>query len=105
MLESTTTSHQESKSDLIDIAGLWENKTKNGEKYLSGNLGGARVLIFANKYKNDNDRAPDYKLYFTKRQFQEDRMGDAASAVAPSKPASAAPAAAAAPKQEDDIPF
>jgi len=104
MLESTTTTHQESKSDLIDIAGLWENKTKNGEKYLSGNLGGARVLIFANKYKNDNDRAPDYKLYFTKRQFQEDRMGDAASAVAPNNSGNPAPAASA-PKQEDDIPF
>ncbi len=102
MLESTTT-HQESKSELVELTGLWENKTKNGEKYLSGNMGGARVLVFANKYKNENERAPDYRLYVTKRQFQEDRMDDAASAVAPGNSGSSAPSSA--PKQEDDIPF
>ena len=103
MLESSTT-NQESKTDLIDLSGLWENTTKNGEKYLTGNMGGARILIFKNNYKGDNPKAPDYKLFLTKRQFHEDRMDESAAAVAPSQPAAPARPAAV-PKQEDDIPF
>ncbi len=98
MLESTT-SNQESKSELVELTGLWENTTKNGDKYLSGSMGRARVLIFANKYK-DNERAPDYRLYVARNRPQEDRMDDASAAVAPSDSG-----ASSNPKQEDDIPF
>ena len=100
MLESTT-SNKDSKGDLVELTGLWENTTKNGEKYLSGTMGRARVLIFANKYK-DNDRAPAYRLYVARNRPQEDRMDDASAAVAPSNHK---PAPSAVPTQEDDIPF
>lgn len=54
--------------DLIKVSGLWEEKDKNGETYLRGNLSPfVKVLIFKNHRKTD-DKSPDYFLYFSQIQ-------------------------------------
>ena len=54
-------------SDLIEITGLWENKTKDGETFYAGSFGGAKVLIFKNKFKK-NDSQPDLRMYVAPRE-------------------------------------
>jgi len=56
-----------------DIGALWKREGKN-QKYLSGyvkvdELGIERelkVVVFSNKNKKDNDKAPDYRIYVSK---------------------------------------
>lgn len=52
---------EEKQQPMIKLSGLWLNE-KNGQKYFSGNLGDAKVLIFKNKYKTD-EKHPDFNLY------------------------------------------
>lgn len=52
-----------------DIGALWKKEGKN-QKFLSGYIKdetGAQteVVIFANKYKQDNPKAPDYRIYLS----------------------------------------
>ncbi len=35
----------------LKLTGLWKSKTKDGKTYLSGTLGGIKVLVFTNEYK------------------------------------------------------
>jgi len=95
---------QKGSSDMMSIMGLWENTDKRGNKYLSGNLGGIRVLIFKNTYKQ-SDREPDYRLNIAKRQPQEGGYNPQASAGEASQVAPTNQAPQAAPEKEDDIPF
>lgn len=48
-------------SDLYSACGLWENETKGGDWYLSGRMGGLKILIFPNKNKK-TPQSPDYSL-------------------------------------------
>ena len=59
-------------SDMVKLTGLWQNQSKNGENYLSGNLGGARVMIFKNKYKREGSKDPDFNLFVAAKQQQQD---------------------------------
>jgi len=53
-----------------DVGALWKREGKN-QKYLSGyvkvdELGIERelkIVVFSNKNKNNNDKAPDYRIY------------------------------------------
>ena len=54
-------------SEMIKITGLWKGKDKNGKTYFSGTMGGAKVLIFANNYKEE-DKHPDYIMYFAQKE-------------------------------------
>ncbi len=66
------------KSPLIELTGLWENKDRNGNTYLSGNMSpSARIMIFKNNYKQ-NEREPDYRLCIAKRSF-DDRNSDSSN--------------------------
>ena len=94
-------SSQEQKSDMLSIMGMWENTDKRGNKYLSGNLGGIRVLIFKNTYKQ-GEREPDYRLYIAKRQQQE---GASYSANTQASSGEESQAPNVTPEKEDDIPF
>jgi uncharacterized protein (DUF736 family) len=54
-----------------DIGALWKKEGKN-QKYLSGyfkdELGEqVEIVIFANKFKNDNPKAPDYRVYLSSK--------------------------------------
>lgn len=57
-------------SDILNVTGLWANKTKSGETYMSGNLGNVNVLIFKNKRKT-TEKQPDYMLCFAPKQKKE----------------------------------
>ncbi|NBN99824.1 MAG: hypothetical protein EBV19_11385 [Flavobacteriia bacterium] len=56
-----------------DIGALWKREGQN-QKYLSGyvkvdELGLERevkIVVFSNKNKNNNDKAPDYRIYVSK---------------------------------------
>ena len=61
----------DNKSEMIPITGLWLNESKNGEKYFSGYMGSAKVLIFKNKFK-ERENQPDYVLYVTANPKQQD---------------------------------
>lgn len=52
---------------MIQITGLWLNKSRNGETYMKGRINGVDVLIFKNKHKTD-EKHPDYQLYIAPRQ-------------------------------------
>jgi hypothetical protein len=45
----------------VKLTGLWKNKTKDGKTYLSGTLGGARVMVFPNDFKR-KETDPDYNV-------------------------------------------
>ena len=59
------------KSDLVKISGLWLNKDKNGNTYMSGNMGGARIVILKNTYK-EKDEHPNYNLFVAPFQKKEE---------------------------------
>ena len=44
------------------IGALWLQKDKNGNTYMSGNVGDTKVVIFKNTYKKE-DKHPDYVVY------------------------------------------
>ncbi len=60
---------EKSEWDNRELGALWVS-TKNGsnEKYLTGKIKGEKVIIFKNKYKEENAKAPDYKVYIQKPQ-------------------------------------
>lgn len=83
------------KAPLIELTGLWENKDRKGNTYLSGNLSpGVRVLVFKNNYKQ-NEREPDYRLCLAKRTHDE-RNDSSAPGGGPSAQSSSS---------DDAIPF
>ena len=54
-----------------DIGALWRREGKN-QKYLSGYLKledgdkEVKIIVFSNKNKNNNEKAPDYRIYISK---------------------------------------
>lgn len=58
--------------DGTKLTGLWKNESKNGESYLSGSLGMARLLVFPNGHK-DKDSDPDYVAYLVPSKKKEDK--------------------------------
>jgi len=48
---------------MIRVTGLWQNVSKKGDKYLSGKMGGIKVLIFKNGFKEENSKQPDFYVY------------------------------------------
>ncbi len=54
---------QTDQSTMLNVTGLWLNKSKSGVSYMSGSLGNLRVLIFRNTHKTQ-DKQPDYQLCF-----------------------------------------
>ena len=63
-------------SEMIEISGLWTNESKKGEKFFSGYLGNANILIFKNKFK-DNEKHPDYKMYIAPKKKEGEATPEA----------------------------
>ena len=52
-----------------EIGALWVNvKQGSNDKYLTGQVNGEKVIMFKNKYKDDNPKAPDFRIYKQKDQ-------------------------------------
>ena len=62
-------------STMVKITGLWQNEDKKGNKYLSGSMGSAKVLIFKNNYK-EQDKHPDYIMYLAPQKKKEEKSDD-----------------------------
>ena len=70
---------EKSEWDDRELGALWVN-TKNGnnEKYLTGKIKGEKVIVFKNKYKEENEKAPDFKVYVQKPQGNQESSTPAA---------------------------
>jgi hypothetical protein len=68
-------------SQLIKAAGLWAKSSVKGGQYLTGRLGGMKVLILENRDRQ-NDDDPSHHLFVTEapdRQRQERSDGQRAA--------------------------
>jgi len=78
---------------MINATGLWLNKTKDGKSYMSGTMGGVKVLIFKNEKKTE-DKHPDYQLCFAENKPKDKAV-----------PKEDDPAGAGNPFGDNEIPF
>jgi uncharacterized protein (DUF736 family) len=47
-----------------EVGALWVNiKQGKSEKYLTGHINDEKVIIFRNKFKEENAKAPDFRVY------------------------------------------
>lgn len=56
---------------MFKVTGLWLNKDSKGNSYMSGNIGGIRVIIFKNDYKEEGDNQPEYEMFFAEQKKKE----------------------------------
>ncbi|WP_394794911.1 hypothetical protein [Armatimonas sp.] len=57
-------------NDMIKLGGLWTNKDKNGDTYLTGKLSpGVKILIFKNQYR-ESENHPTHIMYLTPVETQ-----------------------------------
>ena len=48
----------------VKLTGLWKQKDKQGNTYLSGSLSPiSKIMIMPNTFKEGGDKAPDYFMY------------------------------------------
>jgi uncharacterized protein (DUF736 family) len=69
-----------------DIGALWKREGKSG-KYLSGyfkdELGEqVEIVIFSNKFKGENPKAPDYRVYISKNLDNKNSSNQVSAKVA-----------------------
>lgn len=46
-----------------ELGALWVHTKPDGTKYLTGSINKEKIIIFKNKYKEENERAPDFRVY------------------------------------------
>lgn len=47
-----------------EIGALWVNvKQGTSEKYLTGHINDEKIIVFRNKFKEENAKAPDFRVY------------------------------------------
>jgi len=51
------------RDNLIRLSGLWAHKQEDGSMVLTGNLGGARVVVLPIRGDKTSPKSPDYALY------------------------------------------
>ena len=66
------------KSDWEDreLGALWVHTKPDGTKYLTGSVNNEKVIIFKNKYKEENERAPDFRIYKQKTLDQGEKKAE-----------------------------
>lgn len=50
-----------SESKIVNVCGLWKNKSKSGKTYLSGTIGNIKIMVFPVDEKR-SEKSPDYSL-------------------------------------------
>lgn len=61
------------KKQTVKLMGLWENEDKQGQIYLSGTLGNARVLVFRNGFKKPGDNSPDWVVQLAPQEKKPEK--------------------------------
>lgn len=47
-----------------ELGALWINVKPGGnDKYLTGHINNEKVIVFKNKFKDENPKAPDFRVY------------------------------------------
>jgi uncharacterized protein (DUF736 family) len=54
-----------------ELGALWVHTKPDGTKYLTGSVNKEKIIIFKNKYKEENERAPDFRVYKQKAMEQD----------------------------------
>lgn len=70
--------------DGTKLTGLWKNKDKNGNTFLSGTLNQiTQIMVMPNSFKKPGDRSPDYYVYIAaKDKMHEDKKDSTHADVA-----------------------
>jgi uncharacterized protein (DUF736 family) len=77
-----------------EVGALWKRKSGSGQSYLSGHvtltdeLGTekkVKVICFSNKFKSENEKAPDLRVYLQTDEKGESNSGGGATATANSQ--------------------
>jgi len=59
-----TDTKEKNEWDDREMGALWLNvKQGTSEKYLTGHINNEKVIVFKNKFKEENPKAPDYRVY------------------------------------------
>ncbi|OPZ63133.1 MAG: hypothetical protein BWY86_00022 [Candidatus Aminicenantes bacterium ADurb.Bin508] len=62
--------------DMTKLTGLWKNKDKEGNTFLSGNLNAiTTVMVMPNTFKKDQ-KEPDYFMYIKPHEAKGDKKGN-----------------------------
>jgi uncharacterized protein (DUF736 family) len=89
-MSENTTNTQKTEWQNRELGALWKRTSKNsGQKYLAGHVKEVdehgvekrtKVVIFANRNKQDGERTPDYRIYESKDdpQKQEEKQANPA---------------------------
>ena len=86
---------EQTKPERKDIGALWEKTSQNGMRYMSGTINGQRVAVFRNKYKEEGDNKPHWRIF-----PEAERQSNGQGAPAPARPTPAEPD-----YSSEDIPF
>lgn len=64
--------------DATKLTGLWKNKDKNGNTFLSGSLNAiTQVMVMPNTFKQEGDgKSPDYYVYIAAKEKSESKPKD-----------------------------
>jgi hypothetical protein len=71
----SSASNSSKPSPLIKAAGLWAKSSVKGSQYLTGRLGGVKVLILENRDRQSDDD-PSHILYFTEAPDRRQGAGE-----------------------------
>jgi len=58
-------------TNTIKIGGLWANTDKNGNQYLTGYLGEAKLLVFVNSYHETGTTQPTHIMYLSPKSAED----------------------------------
>lgn len=56
---------------MIKLCGLWKHVPDEGKTFLAGTLGNARLVIFPNGFKTDQNNEPDFIVYIDEKKARE----------------------------------
>ena len=66
------TDNKKSEWQERELGALWKRQPQNGgATYLAGKLDDQGVVVFSNRNKGDNPKAPDYIVYKSKEMQQQ----------------------------------
>jgi hypothetical protein len=69
MTQSNSNNNNGGTDQKLRLCGLWKNSSKDGKSYLSGTIGGVKVIIFPNGFKKSEDsKDPDFVAYLVPNQ-------------------------------------
>lgn len=69
--------------DATKLTGLWKNKDKNGNTFLSGSLNAiTQIMVMPNTFKQEGEsKAPDYYMYIAAKEKPEGKPKDSSPAT------------------------